>query len=158
MAITILGVNAPITDAVNNLEMIDGSLWTVIDTSFDSETGSRETLYQRIDGDARYPTTVRIGVYPKTSNGNVTYNVSIRQNGYVLDDLPDPDVYEPYTAVLAWTMPWMPAPNVTNLFSLVQNLLSWAIPDVVTGALDDAFLSKVAYGLTELDLANITHS
>lgn len=159
MTITMYGISSPVTDAVNNLDFIDGSNWAVIDTTFDTESGARESLFQKLDETAAYPTTVRIGFYPKEeTDGTKTYNVSVRMNAYVSDDASGSTVYKPYTAVLAWTMPFAAVPSAANMMSLVGQLSSWIVADVATGALASTFLAKLAYGITELDLANISHT
>jgi len=151
------GIGSSLTDSVNNLDMIDPTTWAHVDTQV-LDNGGRESVYQRNDGEVEYPTTMRIGVYPK-SGSPATYNVSFRYNGFVkqLDGAILVDA-QPFTAVFAWTMPWAPVPDLADLFELIQNLFSWVIPDVVAGALDDAFITNLQFSLTELDLSGITRT
>lgn len=151
------GIGSSLTDSVNNLELIDPSLWAHVDTQV-LDNGGRESVYQRNDGEVEYPTTLRIGVYPKEGTP-ATFNVSFRQSGFVkqLDGTDVLDV-QPYSVVYAWTMPWAPVPDLADVFELVQNVFSWIIPDVVSGALDDAFVTNLQYSLTELDLSGVTRT
>lgn len=145
--------------AVANFQCFTPANYVEVDTKV-NEDGSRETVLQRVAGEGDYPATVRIGVYPKITNGVNTYNVSIRFNTFVqkLDEESAVLETRPISFVLAWTAPWAPVPDVDDLFAAIGNLYSMAVPDVTLGEFTPEFLAKLGFSVTKLDLSTVVRT
>jgi hypothetical protein len=177
MTITIMNTASAVDDSVANLPLFDPSKWVHVDTR-EVRGGGREAIYQYVEGDPRYPMTVRIGFYPKKGelnpavkdlvvideNGlarsavkNSGGNVSIRLETWASDDSGDVTVYEPASMTLAWTCPFTPVADPTGLFKLAGLVFSFAVTNVTAGSLTLESLGRLSFGIP-VDLASVVRT
>jgi len=145
-------------DAITNWLPFTLANWQFIETRRVSD--GLESEYRGLSGDPLYPATRRVGVYvgKPTEDGIPTFNVSVRTNTYVSADDGVNVIYAPASAINAWNMPWLAVPNEADLMALLMNNLSFALPDVTTGAVTTGFLTKIQRMISELDISTVVRT
>lgn len=118
--------------------------------------GTRETIYQKLDGDPDWPLSVRIGVYPapRANDGIGKVNASTKLSTFVefLDTQTNVTSYFPCNMTLAWEMPGNSCiPDSTMMLHMIQNLVSFMLP-LVAGEFDATVLDEMLYGITDAAL------
>jgi hypothetical protein len=148
MATQVLNTDSTPALDIANFNYIDRTKYSLVDTAVRGNT--RESVFQKIDGNPAYPQQIRVGWYFNPngdgSQGGVT-NVSVKLSTYVQFDL-ETDVYEPASATIAWSMPGRSGvPDKATLLKMLQNLVSVVLP-LDGGAVVDTALDQLEFGVT----------
>lgn len=157
----ILSVDAT-SDIINNWAVSDKSDFVLIDTKVNGE--NREAVYQRVGSVdlLDYPMTVRVGYYPKVSNGVRTTNISLKVSTFVQTGEDDGasttyHSWDPITCTIAFSGPG-PSCAIDALetgggfLALLMNAVSWLAP--MSGTDPNKVLSASAIDLLKFGVVN----
>lgn len=116
-----------------------------------SETGKRESVYQKVTGSEDYPLNVRVGHYvnSKANDGEGQTNISVKISSYVEKADTDDVLYDlPCSATLAWSMPGLSGvPDASGVKELISHLFHWVQP-VTLGVIQTDALDELKFGVT----------
>lgn len=147
MATQVLNTDSTPALDILNFNYIDRAKYAFVDSVVKGNT--RESIFQKVDGNPAYPQQIRVGWYfnpSGSSQGGVT-NISIKLSTFVQFDL-ETDVYEEATATLAWSMPGRSGiPDKATVLRLLQNLVSIVLP-LANGVIVDTALDQLEFGVT----------
>lgn len=149
MTVSIIGIDQ--TREPMNIARFDPAKYAVALEPYPVNGGGKECVLQRIEGDPRWPTSIRIGHYPAQGVGKAT-NISIKYSTFSKDDGGEEDVYSPFTITIATGSQGVGGvPDVADFIDALTNALSFFLPDV-TGENDDpveTVVNSLKYGIVD---------
>lgn len=154
-------LDTTVTLAASQYPCLDTSVFALIDTAVVDKQGGRESLYGRTDAATEYPVELRVGHYPKVDDKGAKYfNNSVRLdvwNKYTDDD--GDVVYELDPITVSWKSQRESAPDAAAGYATaLLNLISVLFGNVTAGVPDYDGMSKLARGITNLGLADLTRT